>query len=211
MVEAPLFFILLLASVIAVLFVHELGHLSVARYFVIKVLTINVGFGPQLVTFTDGHGTSWKLRAIPIGGNCIFDDDSNVVQQKRSDLKDAPLVLRKRAMLYAAGPIFNLIFAACVALIVPILCRSCTLGSDEGTAGAIIFRLVAEFSVATALFNLLPLLPLDGGHLCLTAIQAGIGHPVSEQGEKWFFVFSVLFIIAATTASLTWALSAAIW
>jgi membrane-associated protease RseP (regulator of RpoE activity) len=63
-------------------------------------------------------------------------------------------------------------------------------------------RLIAEFSVATALFNLLPLLPLDGGRLCLTAIEAGLGRPMSPIVEKRFFMFSIVFITGITLAYL---------
>ena len=66
-----LFFSLLGAGLLVVLFVHELGHLLAARHYGVKVLSLSVGFGPQLIGFTDNRGTSWNLRAIPIGGSCV--------------------------------------------------------------------------------------------------------------------------------------------
>jgi membrane-associated protease RseP (regulator of RpoE activity) len=85
-----LFFSLLGAGLLVVLFVHELGHLLAARHYGVKVLSLSVGFGPQLISFTDNLGTSWKLRAIPIGGSCVIDDNSklkNSPAEKRANSK----------------------------------------------------------------------------------------------------------------------------
>lgn len=51
-----------------VVFVHEMGHYLVGRLCGIGVRAFSVGFGPELVGFTDRHGTRWKLCAIPLGG-----------------------------------------------------------------------------------------------------------------------------------------------
>ncbi len=98
-------------GLVAILSVHELGHLLVARYFGIKVQTLSVGFGPQLMNFTDRFGTSWKLRAFPIGGSCSVSD------------RLFPQDLWPRAAVYAAGPIFNLILAAAFCLVAPTCCK----------------------------------------------------------------------------------------
>lgn len=122
---------------------------------------------------------------------------------KQADNKLRPQFLQQRAVIYAAGPIFNLIFAASFGLVALMLCSTCALYSSEiGPPGVTGVRMIAEFSVATALFNLLPLLPLDGGRLCLTAIEAGLGRPMSPMGERRFFIFSILFITGITLAYL---------
>jgi membrane-associated protease RseP (regulator of RpoE activity) len=205
--QMALFFFLLGTGLVAVLFVHELGHLLVARHYGMKVLSLSVGFGPPLMNFTDRLGTSWKLRAFPLGGSCVIDDNYNSKNNpvgKQANNKLLPqLLLRQRAVIHAAGPIFNLIFAASFGLVVSMLCTTCALyGSEIGSPGVTGVRLIAEFSVATALFNLLPLLPLDGGRLCLTAIEAGLGRPMSPVGEKRFLIFSIVFITGITLAYL---------
>src|SRR5215218_5668908 len=58
-----------------VVFFHELGHFLVARWCGVRVLTFSVGFGKELVGFTDRHGTRWKLAAIPLGGYVKFFGD----------------------------------------------------------------------------------------------------------------------------------------
>ena len=60
-----------------VVFFHELGHFLVARWCGVRVLTFSVGFGPELVGFTDRHGTRWKIAAIPLGGYVKFFGDEN--------------------------------------------------------------------------------------------------------------------------------------
>jgi len=57
-----LFFALLTAGLLVVIFVHELGHLLAARHYGVKVLSLSVGFGPQLISFTVS-----PTAAAPVG------------------------------------------------------------------------------------------------------------------------------------------------
>jgi regulator of sigma E protease len=199
--ESFAFFSLLTPGIVTVLLVHEVGHLVLARYFGFKVLSLSIGLGPQLLSFTDGSGTTWKLRAIPIGGSCVFDDG---LSENGGPVLRAQ-TLQRRAVVYASGPIFNLIFAMLCGVVLPTLCTNCALYSIEvGTPEATLIRLLAEFSVGIAVFNLLPVLPLDGSRLCLTAIEAGVGRDISAKCEAWFSLPSILFIGGITTAYFAW-------
>src|ERR1051325_7761017 len=60
-----------------VVFFHELGHFLIARLCGVRVLTFSVGFGPEILGFTDGHGTRWKIAAVPLGGYVKFFGDEN--------------------------------------------------------------------------------------------------------------------------------------
>ena len=66
-----------LAILTLVVFVHEMGHYLVGRWCGIGVKAFSVGFGPELIGFTDKHGTRWKLSAIPLGGYVKFAGDEN--------------------------------------------------------------------------------------------------------------------------------------
>lgn len=55
-----------------------------------------------------------------------------------------------------------------------------TVGSAS-IAGGFFFSLLAFISLNLAIMNLLPILPLDGGHLLLIAVEKVIGRPVSAQ------------------------------
>src|SRR6476469_2206910 len=57
------------------IFVHELGHFLVAKYFKVRVEVFSLGFGPKLLKFKRGD-TVYALSAIPLGGYVkMFGDD----------------------------------------------------------------------------------------------------------------------------------------
>ena len=56
---------LLVLSVL--IFFHELGHFTAARFFGVRVDVFSIGFGKKLFTKTIGD-TQWSLSAIPLGG-----------------------------------------------------------------------------------------------------------------------------------------------
>ena len=60
-----------------VVFFHELGHFLVARWNGVSVKVFSVGFGRELIGFTDRKGTRWKLSWIPLGGYVRFLGDEN--------------------------------------------------------------------------------------------------------------------------------------
>jgi regulator of sigma E protease len=105
-----------------VVFVHELGHFLVARWAGVRILVFSIGFGRELVGFTDRHGTRWKLAAVPLGGYVKFFGDENVAsvpdRASVAAMSDAERnesffhqPLGKRAAIVAAGPIANFILA----------------------------------------------------------------------------------------------------
>src|SRR5581483_5909568 len=105
-----------------VVFFHELGHFLVARRVGVKVKTFSVGFGPELLGFTDRKGTRWRLSWIPLGGYVKFLGDENEVgrtdwaavnalpPEERAECFPAKSVGR-RAAIVAAGPLANFILA----------------------------------------------------------------------------------------------------
>ena len=57
------YFVLVLTLLV---FVHEFGHYWVGRRFGIHAEVFSIGFGPELVGWTDRNGTRWKISAIPL-------------------------------------------------------------------------------------------------------------------------------------------------
>jgi regulator of sigma E protease len=57
-------------------------------------------------------------------------------------------------------------------------------------------QLVAMFSVGIGVLNLLPVPPLDGGHLLFYAIEAASGRPVSERVMDVVYRAGVLLVLA---------------
>jgi regulator of sigma E protease len=105
-----------------VVFFHELGHFSVARWCGVGVRTFSVGFGSELFGFTDRHGTRWKFAAIPLGGYVKFSGDENAASQpdpaalaSMDETERARAFHLKpvwqRAAIVAAGPMANFLLA----------------------------------------------------------------------------------------------------
>ena len=83
-----------------VVFVHELGHFAVARYFGVTVETFSIGFGREIIGFTDRKGTRWKLSWIPLGGYVRFSGDADAASRPDSDSLQAMDADKRDGTLY---------------------------------------------------------------------------------------------------------------
>ena len=111
------YFVLVLTLLV---FVHEFGHYWVGRRFGIHAEVFSIGFGPELIGWTDRNGTRWKISAIPLGGFVKFLGDSDASsatpsteplssEQQRRAFFTQPLYARAAVVL--GGPAANLLFA----------------------------------------------------------------------------------------------------
>lgn len=116
-IEYLLPFLVLLTVVV---FFHELGHFWVARRCGVRVEVFSIGFGRELLGFTDRHGTRWKLSALPLGGYVkMFGQTENIVEgaaerpiteaEQRFSFQHKRL--SQRAAIVFAGPAANFILA----------------------------------------------------------------------------------------------------
>ncbi len=108
-----------------IVFVHEFGHFIVARWCGITVKVFSIGFGRELVGWTDRKGTRWRISAIPLGGYVRFlGDENGASMPDREGLEAltpeeragafANASVGKRAAVVAAGPIANFILAIAI-------------------------------------------------------------------------------------------------
>ena len=109
-------FLLVLGPLITV---HELGHYLVGRWFGVKADAFSIGFGKELIGWTDKRGTRWKLAAIPLGGYVQFKGDMNPASIPDPDAVSEPdtfqaKALWKRALIVFAGPATNLLVAIAI-------------------------------------------------------------------------------------------------
>jgi regulator of sigma E protease len=101
------------------IFVHELGHFLFAKLFGVGVEKFSLGFGPKVIGKTFGD-TEYLISAFPLGGYVKMvgeSPDAEVADEDRSRSFMAKHPLKRMAIV-AAGPIFNLVFAAFLFILV---------------------------------------------------------------------------------------------
>jgi regulator of sigma E protease len=123
MLPNPPVWLVLVAFVCALgplVFFHELGHYLVARLFGIPADTFSIGFGHELVGWTDRQGTRWKIAWLPLGGYVRFVGDMSPASNP-AELESVPEHLRdrifqtrpvwQRFLVVLAGPATNFLLA----------------------------------------------------------------------------------------------------
>jgi regulator of sigma E protease len=98
------------------IFVHELGHYSVARWCGVKVLRFSIGFGTPLLRWTVGPDrTEWTISPIPLGGYVRMLDEREAgpgsVAEHEVHRAFNRQSLGKRAAIVVAGPLANFLLA----------------------------------------------------------------------------------------------------
>ncbi|MBC2777849.1 RIP metalloprotease RseP [Parasphingopyxis marina] len=124
MIESPGFLFTVMAFLLVIgplVFVHEMGHYLVARWFGTRVEKFSIGFGREIVGWTDKRGTRWKVGWMPLGGYVQFKGDMNAASQPDPELAKLPEAERdglfqfkpvwQRFLIILAGPMINLVFA----------------------------------------------------------------------------------------------------
>ena len=132
---------LFISSFIVVLsvlvFIHEMGHYSVARFFNVAIDRFSIGFGKPILKKIDKHGTEWVVSHIPFGGFVKFSGDMGMASnpdheqlaamkaKAESDGKDANFdrlfhfkPLWQRALVVLAGPVANFLLAILIFAII---------------------------------------------------------------------------------------------
>lgn len=108
-----------------VVFFHELGHYWVGRLCGVDIDAFSIGFGGELVGYTDKHGTRWKLCWVPLGGYVKFAGDENAasvpdtgaVAAMSDDAKSRTLAgksVGQRAAVVGAGPFASFLLAVLI-------------------------------------------------------------------------------------------------
>ncbi|WP_409433669.1 M50 family metallopeptidase [Litorimonas sp. RW-G-Af-16] len=111
-------------------FFHELGHYSVARFFNVAVERFSIGFGKPIAQWTaEKTGVRWSIGRIPLGGYVKFKGDagaaSNPDAAELETLKSEMVAsgdadvdnifhfkpLYQRVLIVLAGPVANFLLA----------------------------------------------------------------------------------------------------
>ena len=95
------------------IFFHELGHYSVAKFCGIKVNEFSIGFGPKLFGFTKGE-TLYAIRAIPMGGFVKMEGEDKESDDERA-FSNKPTW--QKFLVVVAGAFMNLLLGFILMLI----------------------------------------------------------------------------------------------
>jgi regulator of sigma E protease len=118
----------LVAFVVAlgiIIFVHEFGHLIVAKAFSMRVFVFSFGFGKRLFGFKWGE-TDCRVSLVPLGGYVKLEGEGDdLVSEDTSTLGDGKDFLSRprwqRFVVYLAGPVMNAVLTLVVLTIFGLL------------------------------------------------------------------------------------------
>jgi membrane-associated protease RseP (regulator of RpoE activity) len=200
--------------------VHELAHTVAALRVGAPVKEVAVGFGPRLFS-RQVNGTTVSLRPILLGGFAAIDMEA--------------LPPERRAPVLLAGPFANLLVGlllmprrvtmvdptaqppdglppdgAAPALPAPKVQISGVLGALAMLArvrdGGALRSIAGQINLSVGLTNLLPLMPLDGGHLALAKMESrgvgAAGRDLFRHTTALLFLWLLLQVIAGDVRRL---------
>ena len=134
----------LLFSLSILVFIHELGHYSMARFFGARVNKFYLFFNPWFSIFkwkSKRSGTVYGLGWLPLGGYCQIAgmiDESLDTESLASEPKPDEFRSKKpfaRLMIMAGGVIFNVILAFIIYTGITLAWGTKVLHSDQVSAG----------------------------------------------------------------------------
>ena len=95
------------------IFIHELGHFTVAKLSKIKVNEFSIGMGPALIK-KKGKETIYSLRLLPIGGYVKMEGEDEESEEEGSFSKKPVLI---RIAVVVAGAFMNILLGFIVTAI----------------------------------------------------------------------------------------------
>lgn len=113
MSDLPFYLGAFLLALCVLIFIHELGHYTVARLCGVKVLRFSIGFGRVLWQRRLGRDqTEWAISVFPLGGYVKMLDE----REAEVPPQDLPRAFNrqsvgKRSLIVVAGPAANFVLA----------------------------------------------------------------------------------------------------
>ena len=77
-----------------------------------------------------------------------------------------------------------------------------TVGTMQGVNLNVILMIIVNISISLAVFNILPIAPLDGGQILLVLIESIIGRKLSDKAKTIIMSIGIVFILYIFIRSL---------
>jgi regulator of sigma E protease len=212
---------------LAILF-HELGHFFTMRLFKLPVRDLTIGIGPTYTLFNQG-GTAFRIAPILFGGYVRYDDthrkyvDVPAWQQLLVALAGPAasvgltlLALFAAGLLHGAGPldavrggwhIFTLLLERIYQLFAhqpgDIYRHNTIKGNYTFMENATLIKFcvqVSLLSISVAIFNMLPVLPFDGGRVVIAGYQLATGRRANSKLITCFTIIGILIVLSLLVA-----------
>jgi regulator of sigma E protease len=104
------------------IFVHELGHFLAARRRGAKVDRFSIGFGPAIWSWHGRDGVEYRISWFPLGGYVLLPQLADLGMVEGESRYDAgklpPVSYTTKMIVFAAGAVFNVLFAFVLACVV---------------------------------------------------------------------------------------------
>ena len=94
------------------IFVHEMGHFLVAKFYKVRVEVFSLGFGKKIFQFQYGE-TTYCVCLIPLGGyvKMFGDEISAEISEEQKQVAFLHKPVGQRIAIVLAGPLMNFFFA----------------------------------------------------------------------------------------------------
>ena len=115
-------FITFLIVLSILVFIHELGHFTVARLLGVKVQVFSIGFGKKLIS-KQWKGTQWSFSLIPLGGYVKMKGQEDLNPALANNDSDSYNVKTpfERILILLAGPLANFLLAFVLYIMIGLL------------------------------------------------------------------------------------------
>lgn len=199
------------------IFIHEIGHFLLAKKNGIRVVEFSIGFGPRLFSFDKGD-TKYSLKLLPFGGACqMLGEDYYGEEEVDLDHENSfeSKSVWARIAVILAGPLFNILLAFLLALVVmgivgydePVI-TYVEEGSPLYEAGVRSGDVITEFNgskvtLARELMLELYVNPLNGETVTLKYERDGKEYDVSIKPEnKKTYALGITYMATESPAEL---------
>ncbi|MBO6304456.1 MAG: site-2 protease family protein [Selenomonadaceae bacterium] len=132
-----------------------------------------------------------KAHIDPIGLLCLFLVHFGWAKPVSINPRNFKNPRRDDILVSLAGPFANLLLAFLSLVVLLVYSK---MGGNMTQGMSLVFRLIIEYNIGFAIFNLLPIPPLDGSHVLMQILPRDLAYKL-EGLEKYSFIILIIFLM----------------